>query len=83
MDAASAFHLIGVRYETLHDNLKLVSAFFDDRHLYVKPRAPLRTKPETDVSARELSRIRATYASLIEKVARAPDIAIYHAANSR
>jgi hypothetical protein len=73
------FDLIAVRYEALYDNLKLISAFFDDRHLYVKPRAPRRTNPETDVSAEDLSRIKTTYASLVEKVARAPDIAIYRA----
>jgi hypothetical protein len=74
------FDLIAVRYESLYDNLKMISAFFDDRHLYVKPRSARRTNPEADVTAEELARIRKTYSSLIERVERAPDIAVFRAA---
>jgi len=71
------FDLICVRYEELHDNIEAITAFFG-RHLYIPPRRPRRTRPELESA--DAQRIAATYARLIEKVNKAPDVAVYRAA---
>lgn len=73
----TAVETICVRYETLYQNLRLISAFFADRPVYFPPPQQRTTNVEQHASPEEVKRIRQTYADLIRKVDRAPDVALF------
>lgn len=72
----NGYPVICVRYEKIHENLKKINDFLGV-NLHLPPRKSRSTK-YSDCTKEELENIQQTYASLIQKVNNAPDVAIYH-----
>lgn len=75
------FDTIAVRYESIHTHAAVIEEFLDVG-LFLPTRARRRTKHD-DVPPRVLDRIMITYAGLIAKVERAPDVSIWSGRTTR